>query len=75
MPSWGLSQKLPRLLGPQRARYLSLGCVRINAREALEWGLVSQVCTDRAALEPYNTEVGYDYLQFVRTVYGSSKKA
>ena len=57
MPSWGLSQKLPRLLGPQRAKYLSLGCVRINARDAFQWGLVSQVCTDRAALDRAALEV------------------
>ena len=36
---------------------MSLGCVRIDAREALEWGLVSQVCADKVALDRAALEV------------------
>ena len=43
MPSWGLSQKLPRLVGAGRARLASLGCLKVGASEAERWGLVQQV--------------------------------
>lgn len=42
-PSWGLSQKLSRLIGVNRARYVSLSALPIDAATAERWGLVSQV--------------------------------
>ena len=36
---------------------MSLGCVRINARDAFQWGLVSQVVADRTALDRAALEV------------------
>ena len=40
MPSWGLSQKLPRLIGAGRARAVSFACLKVGAAEAERWGLV-----------------------------------
>eukprot|EP00232_Nephroselmis_pyriformis_P020332 CAMPEP_0182878766 /NCGR_PEP_ID=MMETSP0034_2-20130328/15557_1 /TAXON_ID=156128 /ORGANISM="Nephroselmis pyriformis, Strain CCMP717" /LENGTH=235 /DNA_ID=CAMNT_0025011663 /DNA_START=68 /DNA_END=772 /DNA_ORIENTATION=+ len=51
MPSWGLSQKLPRLVGANRAREASLSAMPIDAPTALSWGLVSRV-VEPAALLP-----------------------
>ena len=43
MPSWGLSQKLPRLIGASRARFMSFTAQMIDAQTAERWGLVSHV--------------------------------
>eukprot|EP00262_Sarcandra_glabra_P014578 TRINITY_DN4290_c0_g1_i1.p1 TRINITY_DN4290_c0_g1~~TRINITY_DN4290_c0_g1_i1.p1 ORF type:complete len:236 (+),score=20.87 TRINITY_DN4290_c0_g1_i1:200-907(+) len=42
-PSWGLSQKLSRVIGPSRAREVSLSCMAITAEMAERWGLVNYV--------------------------------
>ena len=43
MPGWGLSQKLSRLIGPYRARELSLTGNFLGAETAAAWGLVNRV--------------------------------
>lgn len=43
MPGWGLSQKLSRLIGPYRARELSLSGNFLDAATAAQWGLVNRV--------------------------------
>lgn len=43
IPGWGLSVKLPRLIGTGRARRMSLTAEMINAQTALDWGLVTEV--------------------------------
>lgn len=40
---WGLSVKLPRLVGPNRARQFSLAAQPLSAVEAKQWGLVNEV--------------------------------
>ncbi|KAJ6847278.1 putative short-chain-enoyl-CoA hydratase [Iris pallida] len=42
-PSWGLSQKLSRVIGVSRAREVSLTCMPITAEMAEKWGLVNHV--------------------------------
>ncbi|KAG9137105.1 hypothetical protein Leryth_011922 [Lithospermum erythrorhizon] len=42
-PSWGLSQKLSRIIGPNRAREVSLAATPITAEQAERWGLVNHV--------------------------------
>lgn len=44
MPVWGLSQKLPRLIGTGRAKELSLTGNFVDAGQAERWGLVNRVC-------------------------------
>jgi enoyl-CoA hydratase len=43
LPGWGLSQKLPRLIGIQRAKEISLTGNFIDAKTAEAWGLVNRV--------------------------------
>ena len=43
MPGWGLSQRLPRLVGINRAKELSLTGNYLDAETACAWGLVNRV--------------------------------
>lgn len=43
VPGWGLSQKLPRLIGVNRAKELSFTGNFLLADQAAEWGLVNRV--------------------------------
>ena len=43
VPGWGLSQKLPRLIGINRAKELSLTGNFLDAETACRWGLVNRV--------------------------------
>ncbi len=43
LPGWGLSQKLPRLIGVARAKEISLSGNTLTADLAYEWGLVNRV--------------------------------
>ena len=43
LPGWGLSQKLPRLIGLSRAREMSFTGAPVFAGQAREWGLVNHV--------------------------------
>jgi enoyl-CoA hydratase len=43
VPGWGMSQILPRLIGPVRARYMSYTGNFVDADTARSWGLVLEV--------------------------------
>jgi len=43
-PSWGLSQRFPRAVGPARARLLSYTARQFTGRQAEEWGLAALSC-------------------------------
>jgi enoyl-CoA hydratase len=43
LPNWGLSQKLSRIVGPSRAKELSLTGNFIDAATAERWGLVNRI--------------------------------
>lgn len=43
MPTWGMSQRLQRLIGVARAKEMSLSSRKIDAQTALDWGLVNKV--------------------------------
>jgi enoyl-CoA hydratase len=51
LPGWGLSQKLPRLIGIGRAKELAFTGNFIDARQALAWGLVNRVTEPEDLLE------------------------
>jgi enoyl-CoA hydratase len=51
LPGWGLSQKLPRLIGMGRAKELAFTGNFLEADMALEWGLVNRL-TEPAELVP-----------------------
>jgi len=50
LPGWGLSQKLPRLVGIHRAKELSFTGNYLSAQQAEAWGLVSRVVAPEALL-------------------------
>jgi enoyl-CoA hydratase len=50
LPGWGLSQKLPRLIGLSRAREMAFTGAPVFARQAYEWGLVNRVVPQRELL-------------------------
>ena len=43
LPGWGLSQRLPRLIGLSRAKEISFTGTPVYAEQALAWGLVNHV--------------------------------
>lgn len=43
MPTWGMSQRLPRLIGVSRAKELSYSGKFFSAQEAQQWGMVNEV--------------------------------
>ncbi|MBT4521751.1 MAG: enoyl-CoA hydratase [Halieaceae bacterium] len=51
LPGWGLSQKLPRLIGISRAKEISFTGNPIFATQAYEWGLVNSVVSADELLE------------------------
>lgn len=51
MPTWGMSQKLPRAIGVQRALELSLSGNFFSAEEAVEWGLINKIFPAEQLLE------------------------
>lgn len=51
LPGWGLSQRLSQLIGPYRAKELSLSGNFIDASTALAWGLVNRVTAPQALME------------------------
>ncbi len=50
MPVWGLSQKLPRIIGLARAKELSFTGNFLDAPTAEQWGLVNRVCAPEELL-------------------------
>lgn len=50
-PSWGMTQVLPRLIGLNRARQMSLTGAFVDASTACEWGLVNEVHTPDALMQ------------------------
>ena len=50
VPGWGLSQRLPRLIGINRAKELSLTGNYLDAQTACDWGLVNRVVAADALL-------------------------
>ncbi len=51
IPGAGGTQRLPRLIGPVRAKELIFTARRIGADQALEWGLVSQVVPQQQLIQ------------------------
>ena len=50
VPGWGLSQRLPRLIGINRAKELSLTGNYLDAQTAYAWGLVNRVVDEKDLL-------------------------
>ena len=50
LPGWGGTQRLPRLIGPGRAKHMTLTGQPIDAGTAEAWGLVTETVTPDALL-------------------------
>ncbi|KAH9684872.1 hypothetical protein KPL70_013706 [Citrus sinensis] len=50
-PSWGLSQKPSRIIGPNRGREISMTATPITAEQGERWGLVNHVVEDGELLK------------------------
>ncbi len=50
LPGWGILQKLSRVIGPYRAKQLSLTTMVIDSTTAKDWGLVNEVVPTHALL-------------------------
>lgn len=50
LPGWGLSQRLPRLIGITRAKEISFTGNTVSAQQACDWGLVNRVVEPEALL-------------------------
>jgi len=61
-PSWGMSQRLPRLIGINRARDMSFSARFVDAHEATAWGLASRV-VEPDALMPTCRAIAADIAQ------------
>jgi enoyl-CoA hydratase len=73
MPGWGLSQKLSRLVGIQRAKALSLTGNFLGAEEACAWGLLTRVVEPEGLLAAC-TELAQDMLSCVPEVMRAYKR-
>ena len=62
MPGWGLSQRLPRLIGGPRAKEMSLTGNFIDAAKAEAWGLVNRVVPPEELL-PQATALAREMLE------------
>lgn len=62
LPGWGLSQRLSRLIGPYRAKELSLTGNFLDATTAADWGLVNRV-VEPAELLPAARALAADMAQ------------
>lgn len=51
MPGFGGTQRLPRLIGPNRAMEMILTGRQVKAQEALDWGLANHVCGAEELME------------------------
>lgn len=51
VPGWGMTQRLPRIIGESRAQEMSLTGNYVDADTALAWGLVNRVVAPDALLE------------------------
>jgi enoyl-CoA hydratase len=73
LPGWGLSQKLPRMIGIGRAKELSLTGNYLSAEQAERWGLVNRV-VPAAELLPTCRKLAEDILSCVAGVPAKIKQ-
>jgi enoyl-CoA hydratase len=74
VPGWGMSQILPRLIGPVRARYMSYTGNFIDAATARAWGLVLDVLPPDELL-PYCRKLAADIASCDRATLADIRRA
>jgi enoyl-CoA hydratase len=73
LPGWGLSQRLPRLIGIGRAKEVSLTGNYVSAEQAERWGLVNRV-VDSEHLLPVCKRIGEDIISCVHGLPAEIKR-
>lgn len=73
LPGWGLSQRLPRLIGPHRAKELSLTGNFLDAQLADRWGLVNRVVAPEDLL-PQALQLAGDMLSAIPQTLAAYKR-
>jgi enoyl-CoA hydratase len=73
LPGWGLSQRLPRLVGVQRAKELAFTGNFLSAEQADHWGLVSRVVQPEA-LMTQSLQLARDMLSAVPAMLTAYKR-
>ena len=73
VPGWGISQRLPRLIGINRAKEVSLTGNYLDAKKALDWGLINQI-TEPEDLLTTCIALGKDILSTDPTTRNEIKK-
>ena len=73
LPGWGLSQKLPRMIGLSRAKQISLTGNTIDAQRACDWGLVNEVLSPTDLL-PHCEQLAQDMNSCVMPVVKQYKQ-
>ena len=63
LPGWGGTQRLPRVVGLQRALVMILEGKRLKAREALRWGLADVAPTNESELRTQLAYLGIKAIQ------------
>jgi enoyl-CoA hydratase len=74
VPGWGMSQILPRLIGPVRARYMSFTGNFVDAATAKAWGLVLDVLPP-AELLPFCQKMGREIASCDRATLADVRRA
>ena len=74
VPGWGMSQILPRLIGPVRARYMSFTGNFVDAATARAWGLVLDVLPP-ADLLPFCQKMGREIASCDRATLADVRRA
>jgi enoyl-CoA hydratase len=74
VPGWGMSQLLPRLIGPVRARYMSYTGNFVDAATAKAWGLLLDVLPP-ADLLPYCRKLALEIASCDRTTLDDVRRA
>jgi enoyl-CoA hydratase len=74
IPGAGGTQRLPRLIGPSRAKELVFSGHMISAAQALDIGLVNRVCAPDAVLET-SVEWAQTFVGGPRIALGAAKRA
>lgn len=73
LPGWGLSQKLPRLIGASRAKEISFTGAPVFAQQAYDWGLVNHV-VPQAELLPRAIAMAENMCACVPGILGQYKR-
>ncbi len=73
MPTWGMTQRLPRLVGVMKAKELSFTCKPISGKEAERIGLVNKA-VPLDDLDKTVLELAYDILQNSAQTIAAMKK-